>query len=82
MATNIGDLLNDVLVIGTNVKAIQQRHKEAETRLVDALALVGKPLKVGGSVVIGETLIRRPYEHMPLDSVDIANIDPDLRVST
>lgn len=76
MATNIGDLVNDVVSTGGKVKGWQASLKIAEERLINALALAGTPLKVGGSVVIGTTLIKMPYSSLPLEFSDIANVDP------
>jgi len=77
MATTISDLLNDVIVQAAEAKDANQKLSENSTRLIDALALIGKPLAVGGEVVIGNLIVRRQYSMIPVTVSDIANICPD-----
>ena len=70
----IGDLLNDLWITEWAVNVAEQHRKEAATRLIDGLALVGSPLKVGGFVVIGDTMVKRTYETLPLELSRVENI--------
>lgn len=75
MATTLNDLLNDVILQTAERKEAERRMTEVSTRLIDALALLGKPLSVGGEVVIGSAIIRRPYTTMPVVVSDISVVD-------
>ena len=75
MATHMRDLLNDVIMAAAAEKEAERQRKECDTRLVNALAMQDAPLVVGGSVVIGKYLVKRPYETLSLVITDISNVD-------
>ena len=80
MAILLCDLVRDMELADAAVKVAESHQDEAKTRLLNALALIGNPLKVGGSVVIGDKLIKRPYETLPLVMTPIVNVPSDLVV--
>lgn len=60
------------------VEDAERLRKAAETRLLDLLAAIGKPLNVGCSVVIGDVMVNRHVQdYMPLDVVAVCNLSPD-----
>lgn len=81
MATNISDLLHDVIIQAAETKDAQRELAERETRFINGLALSGNPLNVSGEVVIGNVIVRRPYSHMPLVVAEIANVAPETVVT-
>ena len=73
----ISDLLRDVqFAKGIEASVIAQR-REAEERLINGLALLDTPLLDKGRVVIGDTLVSRPYVHLALELSTIANVPVD-----
>lgn len=80
MAILLCDLVRDMEIAEAAVKVAESHQDEAKTRLVNALALLGTPLNVGGSVVIGDKMIKRPYETLPLVITQVVNIPSDLVV--
>lgn len=80
MAILLCDLVRDMEIADAAVKVAESHQDEAKTRLINALALLGTPLNVGGSMVIGDKLIKRPYETLPLVMTPIVNVPSDLVV--
>lgn len=73
----LSDLLRDVrLTKDIEAGAIAQR-KEAEERLINGLALIGTPLLDKGRLVIGDTLVSRPYVMLGLELSQIENVPVD-----
>ncbi len=62
----LGELVRDCQTTAAMAKEAEERRKIADTRLVDALAMIGNPLPINGRVVIGGTIVSRPYECLPL----------------
>lgn len=73
----LNDLVRDVQLTAAAVKEAEAARKVADTRLIDGLALTGKPLNVGVVVVIGEVMIKRPYQMLPLELSAVVNVPHD-----
>lgn len=76
MASSLGDFVEHILLQATGVKESQALLKAAETTLLNALTAIGEPLKVGGSVVIGNYILKRQYEYAPIEITKIPNLSP------
>ena len=72
----LGELVRDCETTAAMAKEAEARRKIADTRLVDALAMIGNPLPINGRVVIGGTIVSRPYEMLPL-RIEVADCFPD-----
>lgn len=62
----LGELVRDCQIHADAAKEAEKLRKVADERLVNALALIGNPLPINGRVVIGSTIVSRPYEMLPL----------------
>ena len=80
MATRMGDLLHDVKVSQQQLAEAQVILRHCEKRLIDALATASIPLSEKSSVVIGTTLVNRPYNYLGLELIEIENVSPNLAV--
>ncbi len=77
MSVLLSDLVRDLKLTVAAVKDAEARRKEAETRLTDGLALIGKPLSVGGCVIIGDLMLKKPYATLPMELTPITNLPVD-----
>jgi len=82
MATTIEDLLHDVEMLSEVEKTASGNRQVAEARLIAALAADNISLKSGERVVIGNTLVSRPYQSLalqlsPFRSVSAGNAIPE-----
>lgn len=74
--STLGELVRDCQVHADAAKEAEKLRKVADERLVNALALIGNPLPINGRVVIGSTIVSRPYEMLPL-RIEVADCFPD-----
>lgn len=74
--TTLGELVRDCQIHADAAKEAEKLRKVADERLVNALALIGNPLPINGRVVIGSTIVSRPYEMLPL-RIEVADWFPD-----
>ena len=72
----LGELVRDCQTTAATAKEAEERRKIADERLVNALALIGNPLPINGRVIIGNTIVSRPYEMLPL-RIEVADCFPD-----
>lgn len=74
MSILVSDLVRDLKLTADAVKEAEKHRKEAETRLIDGLALIGTPLNVGSFVVIGDTMIKRQYAMLAVEISSVTNV--------
>ena len=73
----LGELVSNIIIAADDVTSAKEARKIADNRLIDALALMGKPLDpTTGRVVIGNMLITRPYPTLDLEFKPVVNL-PD-----
>lgn len=74
MSILVGDLVRDLQLTVAACKEADAHRKEAEKRLIDGLALIGKPLNVGSFVVVGDVMVKRPYEMLTMELASVTNV--------
>ena len=77
MSVLISDLVRDLQITLAACDEANARLREAQARLLDGLALIGTPLNVNGTVVIGNLMLKRPYATLPLEVETVANVPCD-----
>jgi hypothetical protein len=80
MSVLVRDLLNDLQIAIAAVRVAEKNRAEAEKSVIAGLEAIGKPLVEKGCVVIGDTMLKRPYMTLPLEVSAVTNVPVDLVV--
>jgi len=80
MATNIGDLVRDVQILGDTVRERTKDLEYAENRLLKALAKTGNSITPYGMVMVGGVRVYKPIGSR-IEFADVAIVDPETAVT-